>query len=321
MGAGSISPPRRGRFDDAQYGPDYDDPVGPRYVRGFNSGRGGGRFRDVSPNYGFGRGGRSSGRGYAGRGLQPSEGEYVHRNDPNLSPREGDWICQNPTCGNLNFARRTHCNNCNKYRYGPELCRSSRSPRRGYTNSPPPHGPLPRAFVPPLIERDPRRGMERYRSPARGWAIDDPRDFPARQRERLYYREELDYNRDRASFDWSVSDEWDRARDRGRESRDQFLTDRRGYDQRSPSPRGHWGRNLRGERSRSPTGDRALKGSFIGRGRDDRDYADSYVSRARAHHLDGGPGRSGYRQGSDPFPGQGRGERRAMGRGRNADNY
>ncbi|XP_072983634.1 uncharacterized protein [Typha latifolia] len=326
--AGSLSPPRRRRPDDAHYGPDFDHMVGTRYGRGIRGGRGGGRFREISPHHGFGRGGRSSGRGYnaSGRGLPAFEGDYVHRNDPNLSPREGDWICRNPTCGNLNFARRTHCNNCNKYRYGPEVHESSRSPRRAYPKSPLPRGSPTRDLGPP-IDRALRRDVDRYRSPPRNWGAGDPREFSARspsgrvgriadqmRRERLNYHEDLEY-RDRGKFDWMLPEERDH---RGR-GRDGFVPDRRGYDRRSPSPRGPWSRDLR-ERSRSPIGDRALKTSFVGRGRDGRDYVDSYAGRGRARDVDVGRGR-GYRQGAGSFRGQGRGDRRIMANGRNDDIY
>ena len=108
------SPLRQRRLE----GNNFDDTIGPRYTHGYDgsgrgyagsgrgyegsgrgyegNGRGGARFRDDSPPYG--RGGRSHGRGYNGPGKEfiLIDGEYVHRNDPNLSPREGDWICQNP---------------------------------------------------------------------------------------------------------------------------------------------------------------------------------------------------------------------------------
>ncbi|XP_008801020.2 uncharacterized protein LOC103715207 isoform X1 [Phoenix dactylifera] len=333
MHAGSISPPHRQRLDDARYDVEFDGSAGQRFGRGLRGGRGGGRFRDVSPPYGLGRGGRSFGRGYnaSGRGFPPFDGDYVHRNDPNLSPREGDWICQNPSCGNLNFARRTYCNNCSKYRFGPELhshSRShSRSPQRGYFNTPPPRGSPPR-ILGPTIDRGLRRDLVRYRSPPRGWDMDGLRDFgassppPVRggrfvdhmRRERPDYRDELDY-RGRGKFNWAVLDELDRS-DR---MRDGFIPDRRGYDRRPPSPRGRWGQDSR-ERNRSPMGNRPLKSSFMGRGRDDRRLDDSYAGRGRTDDLNVGRGR-GYRQGGDSFAGPGQGDRRGIPRGRNDDMY
>ncbi|KAG1330366.1 putative protein tesmin/TSO1-like CXC 5 [Cocos nucifera] len=315
MHAGSISPPQRQRLDDAHYDLEFDRPAGQRFSRGFRGGRGGGRFRDVSPPYLPGRGGRSFGRGYnaSGRGFPAFDGEYVHRNDPNLSPREGDWICQNPSCGNLNFARRTYCNNCSKYRYGPEFHghSHSRSPQRVYFNSPPPRGSPPR-ILGPSIDRGLQRDLVRYRSPPRGWDMDGLRDFGAgsptprrggrfvdhMQRERPDYHDELDY-RGRGKFDLVVLDEWDR-RDR---MRDGFITNRRSYDRRPPSPHGRWGHDSR-QRSRSPMGNRPRKSSFMGRGRDDHHLNDSYTGRGQTDDLDVGRGH-GYRQGGDSFAGPG----------------
>jgi hypothetical protein len=88
MHPGHSPPPRSRRFEATTF----DD--GPRYPRGYQGGGRGGRFREGSPPYG--RGGRSYGRGHPGKDFINIDGEYVHRNDPNLSPREGDWICQNP---------------------------------------------------------------------------------------------------------------------------------------------------------------------------------------------------------------------------------
>ncbi|KAL5199238.1 hypothetical protein ABZP36_020441 [Zizania latifolia] len=333
-------PPRQRRPENNNF----NDGFGPRYAHGYQGGgRGVARFRDASP---YGRGGRSYGRGFNAPGKEfiNIDGEYVHRNDPNLSPREGDWICQNPNCGNLNFARRTHCNNCNKYRYSREVCEPSgpnHSPDRGYFNPPrgPPRNLGPSDHVPPRnlgpsdrvpprnpgpSGRPPPRDMARYRSPPHGWGVSDPKGFARSppdhagryadplQRERMGFRGDRQL-RDSVKHDWSSADDYN-LRER---PHDEFYLER--SRRRSVSPQDNWGRNMR-DRSRSPAGSRLLKGSFTGRGRTDLDYADPYVGRGRPNNLNGGRGR-GYRSGGDTYLGEDRGDRRAAPNGRNDGSY
>jgi hypothetical protein len=228
------------------------------------------------------------------------------------------------SCGNLNFARRTHCNNCNKYRYAPEVYEPSRSPRRGYL-SPPPRGPS-RVGGPP-VECPPPREMTRYRSPLpRGWGMSDPRRYASRSppaaragrfgepllKERMTFRGDRD-PRDRAKFDWSATDEYNQ-RER---PHDGMHLDRNRHP--SGSPRGNCSSDLR-DRSRSPR-NRQVKSSFIGRG-PPGDYADPYISRGRPNNLEAVRGRGrGYRSGGGPYPGEGRGDRRAAPRARSDDGY
>uniref|UniRef100_A0A5B6ZR13 Putative TATA-binding protein-associated factor 2N n=1 Tax=Davidia involucrata TaxID=16924 RepID=A0A5B6ZR13_DAVIN len=290
--AGSGSPVRR-RNADHRYSPDFDHSGGPPRSRGFGGGRDPGRYRAYSPPYGRGRaGGRFIGGGLDGPGFGPGpfRGEGIPRNNPNVHPREGDWICPDPSCNNLNFARRENCNNCNRFRYAP-----GKSPRRGYPGPPPPHVP-PRRFPGPPMDRSPGRPINGYRSPPRGWARDNPREFGAGgpphprhegrfpnhhvRRDRPDYPED-DY-RERNKFDKPLPLDWGH-RDRGR---DEIFTERKGYERRLPSPpplplplplpphRGRWARDVR-ERSRSPVrGGLAPKeyrrDIYMERGRDDR---------------------------------------------------
>ncbi|KDP33695.1 hypothetical protein JCGZ_07266 [Jatropha curcas] len=224
--AGSGSPARR-RDADHRYGSDFDHSGVPPRGREFGSGRDPGRFRDSSPPYARGRvGGRPPGRGFDGPGFGPGSfrGEGMSsRNNPNVRPREGDWICSDPLCGNLNFARREYCNNCKRPRYGP-----GGSPRRGYPGPPPPHAP-PRRFPGPPLDLSPSRNINGYRSPPRGWGRDGPRDFgpgappPPRHGGRFSDQEirrgrpdfpDDDY-RGRNKFDRPIPVEWD-VRERSR---------------------------------------------------------------------------------------------------------
>ncbi|KAH7853585.1 hypothetical protein Vadar_004394 [Vaccinium darrowii] len=275
--AGSGSPVRR-RNADHRYSPDFDRRVGLPRGRGFGSGRSPGRYRDYSPPYGRGRGrgGRFADRGFDGPGFGPGpfRNDGIPRNNPNVRPREGDWMCPDPACNNLNFARRDHCNNCKRHRFAP--------PRRGYLGPPPP----PRRFPgPPLVNRSPpSRAMNGgFRSPARGWARESPRDFGAAggppphpryegrfpddhmRRDRLDYPPE-DHRGERSKFDRPLPPLDLGNRDRGR---DHFFDDRKGYERRPlspplplslrspplppsmPLPPRRWERDAR-ERSRSP---------------------------------------------------------------------
>ncbi|KAI3938746.1 hypothetical protein MKW98_011898 [Papaver atlanticum] len=307
--ASSGSPLSRRKFD---YHPraDYDS-SGPMPIgRGFRGGRGPGRFRDSSPPYGRGRvgGARFSGRDFDGPrrdfdgprrdfddprrdfdgprfGSGPFRGVEggVLRNNPNVPPREGDWICPDPSCGNLNFARREYCNKCNRLRIGPR----DGSPRRNY-QGPPRFSGLP-------VDGSPVRGGPNgfNRSPPpRSWGRDGPKEFgagppPTRhaggrfpdnhvRRERPDYRDEDDF-RDRGKFDRPMPPDWNH-RDRGR---DTFFKERRGglnmrNERRPLSPpppppphRARFGRDIR-ERSRSPLRNGAptdyRRDSYVGRG-------------------------------------------------------
>ena len=98
--AGSGSPVRR-RNADRRYSPDFDTLSGIPRGRGYGSGRSPGRYRHYSPPYGRGRGGggRFMDRGFDGPGFGPGpfKGEGLPRNNANVRPREGDWICTDPS--------------------------------------------------------------------------------------------------------------------------------------------------------------------------------------------------------------------------------
>jgi hypothetical protein len=180
-------------------------------------------------------------------------------NNPNVRPREGDWFCPDPSCNNLNFARREFCNNCK---------RSRGSPRRGYPGGPPPTSIQRRRFPGPALNLSPGR-INGYRSPPLAWARDGPRDLgpggppppPRFYDYNLHRKDRVDYPEDdyrgRSRFPRPIS---------GDGGRDTFFNDKRGYDRRGPhspllptaalGPRDRWrspppSRDL-WERSRSP---------------------------------------------------------------------
>ncbi|KAM8977339.1 TATA-binding protein-associated factor 2N [Pelodytes ibericus] len=83
----------------------------PEFMRGGASASGGGGRRGSGQ-----RGGGGYGGGYGG-------GRGSFRGGSG-APQNGDWLCPNPSCGNVNFARRDSCNQCSEPR--PEDSRQNR---------------------------------------------------------------------------------------------------------------------------------------------------------------------------------------------------
>lgn len=170
-------------------------------------------------------------------------------------------------CKNLNFARRDHCNNCNRPRPGP-----GGSPRR----YPPLSFPPRQRFPSPPLARSPGMIMNgSFRSPPRVWSRDPPRDFrssgPPPRHNARFPDPPQDDPRDRYRHDRPLSLDW-AHRDRGRDSR---VGCARRPMSPPPAPELHpsrgWAPPIR-LRSRSP-----VRGGFR-----PRDYPrDPYMNRGR----------------------------------------
>ncbi|MGH0136111.1 UNVERIFIED_CONTAM: hypothetical protein FKN15_010893 [Acipenser sinensis] len=61
---------------------------------------------------------RGGARGGGGRGGSRGFGRGSFGASPGGEPKNGDWLCPNSSCGNMNFARRTECNQCSTSKPG-----------------------------------------------------------------------------------------------------------------------------------------------------------------------------------------------------------
>ncbi|KAL3825162.1 hypothetical protein ACJIZ3_021191 [Penstemon smallii] len=279
MRASSVSPVCH-RDENHRFSQDFKHSGSPQKSHGFGRGRepANARHSDYSLPYGCGRF-PSKGYGRPTHGSGPIRRESLPRNNPNVQPREGDWICPDPSCKNLNFARREHCYSCNKSRYGPVRISSRVYPDASFP-------PWRQRFPSPPLNHSPRRSRNGggYGSPPRFL----PRDVraarpPPRHNSRFPdphplrgdirdYSEDDSRDRDRYRY------RHDRPNYRGRRiGRDNYFNDRREYGRRALSPPielrppRDWAPHIRG-RSRSPVrGGDYHRDIYMNRGRDDRE--------------------------------------------------
>ncbi|XP_047308754.1 uncharacterized protein LOC124912232 [Impatiens glandulifera] len=265
---------------------EFDHSGGPTRSRGYGGRRSPlppRRHRDYSPPMRSRTRGENKfvgNRGFDGSGFGRGSyrgGDDMARNNPNMR-RRGDWLCHDPLCNNLNFARREQCNKCKIPRYPPPRGRSP--PRRGYPGPPSPRHqtgrPLNRSPVRPLIgHRSPVRPLIGHRSPRPSLRDQPPRDLligghpPSHghetprfhdhqlRRDRLDFRE--DEHRERNKLDRSITSDWARR-------------------EASSPTRDKWTHHDTRQRSRSPNrgglpikdGDHHRRDLYVERRREDR---------------------------------------------------